>query len=98
MMKRFDPRIVLGILLIAGGGLALAQTMGFLENATKFFWDGVFFLGGLAFFFYGIFVLQKGLKKNSGKRLRALINSLTGNRALGLGAGAAIAILLQSAN
>ena len=49
MMKRFDPRIVLGILLIAGGGLALAQAMGFLENATKFFWGGVFFLGGLAF-------------------------------------------------
>ena len=49
MMKRFDPRIVLGILLIAGGGLALAQAMGFLENATKFFWGGVFLLGGLAF-------------------------------------------------
>lgn len=49
MIKKFDPRIVLGILLILGGGLALAQTMGYLENATKFFWAGVFLLAGLAF-------------------------------------------------
>jgi len=49
MMKRFDPRIVLGVLLILGGGLALAQSMGFLENATKYFWGGVFLFGGLAF-------------------------------------------------
>lgn len=49
MMKRFDPRIVIGVLLILGGGLALAQTMGYLENATKFFWGGVFLLGGFAF-------------------------------------------------
>lgn len=49
MMKRFDPRVILGILLILGGGLALAQTMGYLENATKFFWGSVFLVGGLAF-------------------------------------------------
>lgn len=48
-MKRFDPRIVLGILLILGGGLALAQAMGYLESATKFFWGGTFLLGGFAF-------------------------------------------------
>jgi len=48
-MKRFDPRIVLGVLLILGGGLALAQAMGFLESASKFFWGGVFLLGGFAF-------------------------------------------------
>ena len=48
-MKRFDPRIMLGVLLILGGGLALAQTMGYLENATDYFWGGVFLLGGLAF-------------------------------------------------
>lgn len=48
-MKRFDPRIVVGVLLILGGGLALAQTMGYLENASKYFWGGVFLVGGLAF-------------------------------------------------
>lgn len=48
-MKRLDFRVILGVLLIAGGGLALAQTMGYLNNATDFFWGGVFILGGLAF-------------------------------------------------
>lgn len=48
-MKRFDPRIVLGLLLIVGGGLALAQTMGYLENASNLFWGGAFLLAGLAF-------------------------------------------------
>jgi hypothetical protein len=49
MLKRIDPRIVLGLLLIFGGGLALAQTMGYLENATNYFWGGVFLIGGLGF-------------------------------------------------
>jgi hypothetical protein len=48
-MKRFDPRIIFGILLIAGGGLALAQTMGLLENASGIFWGGIFLVAGLAF-------------------------------------------------
>jgi hypothetical protein len=48
-MKRLDPRIVMGILLILGGGLALAQTMGFLESATDVFFGGIFLLAGLGF-------------------------------------------------
>jgi hypothetical protein len=48
-MKRFDPRIVLGLLLIMGGGLALAQSLGYLENSTKLFWGGAFLVAGLAF-------------------------------------------------
>jgi hypothetical protein len=48
-MKSFDPRIIFGILLIAGGGLALAQTMGLLEDASGIFWGGVFLAAGLAF-------------------------------------------------
>ena len=48
-MKRFDPRIIFGILLIAGGGLALAQTMGLLHNASDIFWGGAFLAAGLAF-------------------------------------------------
>lgn len=50
-MKRFDPRIILGLLLIVGGGLALAQTMGYLQNASDLFWGGVFLAAGLAFLF-----------------------------------------------
>ena len=48
-MKRFDPRIVFGFLLIVGGGLALAQTMGFLRNASDIFWGGMFLSAGLIF-------------------------------------------------
>ncbi len=48
-MKRFDPRIVFGFLLIVGGGLALAQTMGFLSNASDIFWGGAFLAAGLIF-------------------------------------------------
>ena len=48
-MKRCDPRIVFGFLLIVGGGLALAQTMGFLRNASDIFWGGMFLAAGLIF-------------------------------------------------
>jgi hypothetical protein len=48
-MKRFDPRIMIGLLLIAGGGLALMQSMGLLENAGDVFFGIVFLLAGLAF-------------------------------------------------
>jgi hypothetical protein len=48
-MKRFDPRIVLGLLLLLGGGLLLLQSMGYVANASSFFWGGVFALAGVAF-------------------------------------------------
>ena len=48
-MKRFDPRIIFGLMLIVGGGLALAQAMGFLENASAYFWGAVFLVAGFAF-------------------------------------------------
>jgi hypothetical protein len=48
-MKRFDLRIVFGFLLILGGGLALAQAMGYLQNASDYFWGGAFLVVGLVF-------------------------------------------------
>lgn len=48
-MKQFDSRIIIGLLLLAGGGLALAQTLGYLNNASEYFWGAAFLLGGLAF-------------------------------------------------
>ena len=48
-MKRFDPRIVFGFMLIVGGGLALAQALGYLNNASEFFWGGLFLAAGLTF-------------------------------------------------
>ena len=48
-MKRFDPGIVFGVLLLVGGGLALAQALGYLNNASGYFWGGLFLAAGLAF-------------------------------------------------
>lgn len=48
-MKRFDPRIVFGFLLLTGGGLALLQALGYLQNASDIFWGGAFLALGLIF-------------------------------------------------
>ncbi len=48
-MKRFDPRIIFGFLLLTGGVLALMQTMGYLDNAPDIFWGGLFIAVGLIF-------------------------------------------------
>lgn len=48
-MRRFDPRIVLGLILLLGGGLLLLQTMGYLKNASDIFWGAAFLVGGVIF-------------------------------------------------
>ena len=48
-MKRFDLRIVFGFLLIVGGVLALAQTMGLLTDVSDIVWGGLFLAAGLIF-------------------------------------------------
>lgn len=48
-MKRFDPRIALGLLLLLGGGMLLLQTMGYLENASDIFWGAAFMIAGVVF-------------------------------------------------
>lgn len=48
-MKRFNTQIVLGLLLLAGGGLLLLQTMGILKSATEVFWGAAFLLAGAVF-------------------------------------------------
>lgn len=48
-MRRLDARILFGVLLIVGGGLALMQSMGLLENASDVFFGSIFVLAGLAF-------------------------------------------------
>lgn len=48
-MRRFDYRVVLGLVLLLGGGLLLLQTMGYLKNASDFFWGVVFLIAGAVF-------------------------------------------------
>ena len=37
-MKRFNPRIVIGTLLIVAGGLGFLQAFGILRDASDVFW------------------------------------------------------------
>ena len=50
-MKRFDPRIIIGTLLILGGGLGFLQAFGFLRDASDVFWGLVFLAAGAVFLF-----------------------------------------------
>ena len=48
-MKRLDLRIVFGILLVIGGVLALADSLGYIENAPDIFVAGILAALGLIF-------------------------------------------------
>ena len=48
-MKRSDIRILIGIMLVAAGGLGLLETFGFLRDASDVFWGIVFLVAGGAF-------------------------------------------------
>jgi hypothetical protein len=50
-MKRFDPRIIIGTLLILAGGLGFFQAFGFLQDASDVFWGIVFLSAGAIFLF-----------------------------------------------
>lgn len=48
-MKRLDPRIVIGSLLILAGGLGFLEAFGFLRDASDVFWGIIFLLAGGVF-------------------------------------------------
>jgi hypothetical protein len=50
-MKRIDPSIVGGLLLILTGGLFLLQKMGILDNVGDVFWGAIFLAAGALFLF-----------------------------------------------
>jgi hypothetical protein len=50
-MKRFDPRIVIGTLLIVAGGLGFLEAFGFLRNTSDVFWGLVFLAAGGIFLY-----------------------------------------------
>ncbi|HKY55230.1 MAG TPA: hypothetical protein VJM08_13025 [Anaerolineales bacterium] len=53
-IRRFDPRLWLGILLVFGGVLALLDAIGVISNAGGIFWGLIFAAGG-ALFLYMLF-------------------------------------------
>ena len=54
--------------------------------------------GGLALFLYGMGLAVDGLRRATGRRLRAVLTLLTGNPTLGAVAGAAVTVGLQSSS
>jgi uncharacterized membrane protein (UPF0136 family) len=48
-MRRFDPRLWLGVLLVLGGILSLLDATGIISNAGGIFWGLIFAAGGAVF-------------------------------------------------
>jgi hypothetical protein len=53
-MKRFDPRLWLGILLVLGGVLSLLGSLNIISDAGDIFWGMIFAAAGL-FFLYMLY-------------------------------------------
>lgn len=50
-MRRYDPRLILGVLLVLGGLLALLDAMEVITNGGGIFWGLIFAAGGLIFLY-----------------------------------------------
>jgi hypothetical protein len=50
-MRRYDPRLIFGVLLVLGGLLSLLDATGAISNSGGIFWGLIFAAGGL-FFLY----------------------------------------------
>ena len=50
-MRRIDPRLLIGVLLVVGGVLSLLDVQGVISNASGIFWGMIFAAGGLVFLF-----------------------------------------------
>jgi hypothetical protein len=50
-MRRYDPRLIIGVLLVLGGLLSLLDAMGIITNAGGIFWGLVLGAGGLVFLY-----------------------------------------------
>jgi uncharacterized membrane protein (UPF0136 family) len=50
-MRRIDPRLLIGILLVVGGVLSLLDVQGVISNAGGIFWGLVFGAGSLVFLY-----------------------------------------------
>jgi hypothetical protein len=50
-MRRINPRLLIGVLLLVGGFLSLLDAMSVISNASDIFWALVFGAGALAFLY-----------------------------------------------
>jgi hypothetical protein len=50
-MRRIDPRLLIGLLLVVGGVLALLDVQGIISNAGGIFWGMIFAAGSLVFLY-----------------------------------------------
>jgi hypothetical protein len=50
-IRRYDPRLILGVLLVLGGILSLLDAMGIISNGGGIFWGLIFAAGGLIFLY-----------------------------------------------
>lgn len=50
-MRRIDPRLLIGLLLVVGGVLSLLDVQGVISNAGGIFWGMIFAAGGLVFLY-----------------------------------------------
>jgi hypothetical protein len=50
-MRRYDPRLIIGVLLVLGGLLSLLDAMSIISNGGGIFWGLIFAAGGLIFLY-----------------------------------------------
>ncbi len=50
-MRRYDSRLIIGVLLVLGGLLSLLDAMGIISNGGGIFWGLIFTVGGLIFLY-----------------------------------------------
>src|SRR6266545_3254806 len=50
-MRRIDPRLLIGLLLVVGGVLSLLDVQGVISNAGGIFWGLIFAAGGAVFLY-----------------------------------------------
>ena len=54
--------------------------------------------GGLSFFLYGMEKMSTGMKRSTGNKMRSILAALTGNRVIGMIAGAFVTCVIQSSS
>ncbi len=55
-------------------------------------------LGGLALFLFGMNIMTRALKQVAGNSMKSILARMTGNRFLGLAAGASVTAIIQSSS